>query len=321
MKVKSIPIKIRIVLAILTSLVLIVLPVSAENGLAVPREFFPEAGHWVIGEFLEYFNDHGGLAIFGYPLTEPYYQDGVLIQYFQNARMEWAAGPEGSYVVQLGHLGEELNYGTPGSDEPQRLGARKRYFPETGHIVSYAFLDFYNQNGGVAIFGLPISEMYYEGDTIVQYFQHMKLKWDPALSRIRVDELGSVYITVFNTIIPDNFSKRVDTDVDEPAALDVVVELGELTISAQKTQTISVLVLDEGSLDPVNGVEVRVKLYRAGGQDIEGDVLTVVTGQDGWAHLEVMLSGINPSSWITVRAEVSYQGVGGIGENFFLVRR
>jgi hypothetical protein len=321
MKVKNFLINTRIVIAILTIMVMATLPVSAEDSLSLPREFFPEAGHWVIGEFLEYFKANGGLAIFGYPLTEPYYQDGMLIQYFQNARMEWHVGDDGNYAVQLGHLGEELNYATPSLPAPARVGPRKVYFQETGHKVSYAFLDYFNKHGGAELFGLPITEMYFEGDTIVQYFQNMKLMWDPALSQIRVDELGTVYMTVFNNVIPDTFEKRVDTGVDVPAALDVVVELGDLTISSQKSQTISTLVLDAGSNDPITGVEVRVKLYRAGGQDIEGDVLSAVTDENGRANIEVLLSGINPSAWITVRAEVSYRGIAGIGENFFLVRR
>jgi hypothetical protein len=321
LKVKNSLLKIKIVIAILTCLVMMTIPVAAEDDLSLPSEFFPEAGHTVIGEFLEYFNANGGLEVFGYPLTEPYNQDGELIQYFQNARMEWHAGEDGTYDVQLGHLGEELNYATPGAEKPAWLGSRKVYFQETGHIVSYAFLDFFNLHGGVDVFGLPITEMYYEGDSIVQYFQHMKLLWDPALSKIRVDELGTVYISVFSNVIPYNFVKRIDTPIDLPSAIDVIVELGDLTISSQKPQLISVLVLDESNNNPVAGVDVRVKLQRAGGEDIAGDVLSATTDQDGRANIEVLLTGIHPSAWITVRAEASYSGVEGIGENYFLVRR
>ncbi|MDF1514385.1 MAG: hypothetical protein P1S60_11305, partial [Anaerolineae bacterium] len=167
----------------------------------------------------------------------------------------------------------------------------------------------------------PITDMYYEGDTIVQYFQKMKLKWNPTLARIQVDELGTIYVTVFNNIIPDNFEKRVDTDISLPAELDVVVELSNLTISAQKTQNISVLVLDKGTKNPLSSAEIRVQLYSDGGVSIEGDALNAVTDDNGRVNLEVLLSGISPSSWITVRAEVAYHGVEGIGENFFLVRR
>ena len=174
---------------------------------------------------------------------------------------------------------------------------------------------------GPEVFGYPITEMYFEGDTIVQYFQHMKLIWNPALSEISVDELGTVYLTVFNNVVPDNFAERVDTDVDSHIALNVVVELGDLTISSQKPQTISVLVFDKVTNDPAAGVEVRVKLYRSGGDDIAGDLLSATTDAQGRANMEVLLSGIGPSSWITVRADVAYHGVTAIGENFFLVRR
>ena len=46
----------------------------------------------------------------------------MLIQYFQNARMEWQISKDGSYSVHLGHLGEALNFATPGIAEPSRLG-------------------------------------------------------------------------------------------------------------------------------------------------------------------------------------------------------
>src|SRR5699024_6069792 len=41
-------------------------PVAAQEG----ARYFPETGHNVSGPFLDYWNSHGGLALFGYPLTE-----------------------------------------------------------------------------------------------------------------------------------------------------------------------------------------------------------------------------------------------------------
>ncbi|PZR97264.1 MAG: hypothetical protein DLM69_09865 [Candidatus Chloroheliales bacterium] len=71
--------------------------------------YFNESKHNLSGKFLDYWQVHGGLTTFGYPLSEPLTQDGMTIQYFERARME--AHPEG---VELGRLGYEvarsLNY-------------------------------------------------------------------------------------------------------------------------------------------------------------------------------------------------------------------
>ena len=67
--------------------------------------YFPETGFAIRGEFLRYFETHGGLELFGYPVTQEIEENGFQVQWFQRARMEWH--PELG-VVQLGLLGDEL---------------------------------------------------------------------------------------------------------------------------------------------------------------------------------------------------------------------
>jgi photosystem II stability/assembly factor-like uncharacterized protein len=50
-----------------------------------------------------------------------------------------------------------------------------RYFPQTHHLVSDAFLSFYQANGGIQIFGLPLSEVFTEAGQQVQYFERVRL--------------------------------------------------------------------------------------------------------------------------------------------------
>lgn len=71
--------------------------------------YFPETGYNVGGGFLAYWEQFGGLAIFGYPITGEYQQNGVTVQLFERARFEWHPGswPE-RFDVQLGLLGVEL---------------------------------------------------------------------------------------------------------------------------------------------------------------------------------------------------------------------
>ncbi len=58
-----------------------------------------------------------------------------------------------------------------------------RYFPETGHNLNSGFREFWGQNGGLAIFGYPISEelpapMGDQTDT-VQYFERARFEYHP----------------------------------------------------------------------------------------------------------------------------------------------
>jgi len=70
--------------------------------------YFPETRHSVRGSFLAYFDRAGGLYSFGYPISEPFDQDGLWVQYFQRARFEFHPGNPPAYRVQLGLLGDEL---------------------------------------------------------------------------------------------------------------------------------------------------------------------------------------------------------------------
>ena len=61
--------------------------VSGDEGPT--SRYFSETGFRLSGRFLAYFEEHGGLEIFGYPISRPFIsQDGILVQYFQKARME-----------------------------------------------------------------------------------------------------------------------------------------------------------------------------------------------------------------------------------------
>jgi hypothetical protein len=58
-------------------------------------------------------------------------------------------------------------------------------FPSTGHSLSGDFLKFWNANGGVNLFGLPISEPFKETSMddgkvyLTQYFEHVRMEYHP----------------------------------------------------------------------------------------------------------------------------------------------
>jgi hypothetical protein len=73
------------------------------------RLYFPETNHTLSGAFLSYWQRHGGLALFGYPISEPIQEGGVTAQYFERNRLEHHPENAGTdYEVLLGLLGRDL---------------------------------------------------------------------------------------------------------------------------------------------------------------------------------------------------------------------
>jgi hypothetical protein len=73
------------------------------------REFSlgPEPGFQVCYAFLDFFNAHGGLVQFGYPLSNFEIHGERVVQYFQNARFEWHPELSARHRVVIGNLGRE----------------------------------------------------------------------------------------------------------------------------------------------------------------------------------------------------------------------
>jgi len=200
-------------------LVVVLLLPGAVTGSSQPEaecEYFSETGHWVCGEFLDFFHTRGGLELFGYPLTEAFddpMHGGLRVQYFQRARMEWHPSKPSPHKVLLGLLVDELAYDFPRAEQEQvsmASGPLHHYFPETQHVVSFAFLDYFRKQGGVDIFGYPRSEFMYESGRIVQYFQRARMEWHPESRggpQMRLANLGEVYIEEFG--LPGDYDDPV----------------------------------------------------------------------------------------------------------------
>jgi hypothetical protein len=75
--------------------------------------FFPETGHNLGGGFLTYWNANGGLAQFGFPISEEFpekLEDGksYTVQYFERARFEFHPENQPPYNVLLGQFGRRI---------------------------------------------------------------------------------------------------------------------------------------------------------------------------------------------------------------------
>jgi hypothetical protein len=86
------------------------------QGAAPPRRgasYFPETGHNLGGRFREYWEANGGLAQFGFPLSEEFVErleDGreYTVQYFERARLELHPENAPPYDVLLGQFGRRI---------------------------------------------------------------------------------------------------------------------------------------------------------------------------------------------------------------------
>ena len=70
------------------------------------KAYIAETGHSLSEPFLSYWRSNGSVAFFGYPISEPMQQDGLYVQWFERARMEYHPNlAKQGKGVQLTHLG------------------------------------------------------------------------------------------------------------------------------------------------------------------------------------------------------------------------
>ncbi|CAA9315954.1 MAG: hypothetical protein AVDCRST_MAG93-5494, partial [uncultured Chloroflexia bacterium] len=150
----------RWLLLLLVAFTLYGLPPSVA---AEPR-FFPQTGITVDEPFRTYWESHGGLTLFGFPispLVEEPDEDGISrpVQYFERARFELHLDAPPSERVLLSRLGLRslTARGIDWHTFPS-TGAQDgcQFFTATGRNVCAPFDAFWSQWGGLAIFGLPL---------------------------------------------------------------------------------------------------------------------------------------------------------------------
>ncbi len=315
--------------SILSTLALLMAFSWPQPGLAQAEEqFFEETGHWVRGAFLEFFNRNGGLEVFGYPITAPFVDRGILVQYFQNARMGWHPDNPDPYKVQLGLLGDELRFRHPPVTPPTTRSRRRVFFPQTGHTVVYAFLDFYNERGGLDVFGYPITSAHYEDGKIVQYFQRIKIEWHPGdpASAVRIANMGELYVSIYKDQIPPQAlvpqqGGRIETDPVaevEITALRAVVSLRYSVMSQKQDQTVSVLVTDNRG-EPVEGAQVIIKFVSPAGETLAEGQDTASTNHRGFYQTNIPVTSGQSGTQIIVQVDVLYGEVSTSAQNVFLL--
>ena len=150
-----------------------------------PPRYFAATGLTMAGEFTGYFDAHGGVPVFGYPISEATQENGYLVQYFERERLEYHPENAGTpFEVLLGRLGAELTAHRvadpafqPAAPPPASIG--RRYFPETRHMMGGRFAAYWESQGGLSLFGYPISEEFTENGVLTQWFERARFEYHP----------------------------------------------------------------------------------------------------------------------------------------------
>jgi hypothetical protein len=178
---------------------------GANMSTSGPPVCSPPGGPQVVSaRFRPYYDQHGGMDTFGRPISAELLINGRPSQWFERALLEDWSTLAPPYGVQGGLIGFQFTKGIPFPKQTPFVSQPGiRYFGETGHGVREPFLSFWEQRGGLDIFGYPISDEVQErlpGDApgqthTVQYFERARLELrsdqpDPG-QRIQIGLLGS----------------------------------------------------------------------------------------------------------------------------------
>ena len=121
-------------------------------------------------EFEPFWRRGGGLATFGPPISAPRREGRRLHQTFLAAEMiQEVVGSRN--VIRLAPLGWDLGLAEP--PVPPIDGRDAVYFPETGHSLYAGFASLFEELGGKAVVGAPITEVVFRDGQIVQYFENL----------------------------------------------------------------------------------------------------------------------------------------------------
>ncbi len=285
----------------------------------VPSKYFPLTGHTVRGEFLTYFEAHGGLEIFGYPITEELVENGRQVQYFQRMRLDLYPENPAPRQVRPGPLGELLGRGEPPIPPhqiPPPGDTNRRYFPETGHTVVFSFLNFFNEHGGLDLFGYPITE--YNPDSGVQYFQCARMEWHPDLppaQRVRLGNLGEAYAALRLNPHLLEAPGIIEPALRQVIALKTIATLQRAITGRTGTQTLHVYVMDQLGRPLQNAHVSAVIHFPAGDQ-----TLTLpLTDSRGYTALVFPLGTLAPGQRIAIEVRVGFGAVSTATRTSFLV--
>ncbi|MCA1666857.1 MAG: hypothetical protein LC793_05535 [Thermomicrobia bacterium] len=192
-------------------LILLGMFASSEASVSAASDYYPDTGHYLYGQFRDYWNGNGGLFRFGYPISKVFNQQSTNgqtypTQYLQRAVFEQHPENKGTQFEVLGRLLGVIQAGAKVQTDPHFKPVAKPtdgrlFFPEKHHTIGgsdpgdAAIRAYWEAAGNgniqqsIIVFGYPISEPFDEqnapapagdGQTHrVQYFERYRLEYHP----------------------------------------------------------------------------------------------------------------------------------------------
>lgn len=190
-------------------------PVAPPSGRC---RLFAETGHQVCGRLLEYWEENGGLPVFGYPITPQSAQSvegrSLQVQVFERNRLELHPENGRPYDVLLGRLGADLLVArrVDWQQFPKTAPGQPYYFAQTGQTIAAEFVGYWASQGlefdgqpgksfeeSLALFGLPLSPAQMEvsqtdGKTyLTQHFERARFEYHP-------ENAGTPYVVLLGLL-------------------------------------------------------------------------------------------------------------------------
>jgi polysaccharide biosynthesis protein PslG len=181
------------------------------------QRLFSETGHYAVNSFQKFWeNTPNALFVLGFPISQPFIEESFTnpgefyrVQYYERAVLEEHPENAGTQYYVLGRLmGTELAKGREGQAPFQDVanpgdGTWDEFTKQTLRNSPAPFRSFWQSNGGLAVFGRPLSEQFQEVNSQdgkiywVQYFERQRMEWHPdepnPQYRILLGLLGNEY--------------------------------------------------------------------------------------------------------------------------------
>ena len=189
---------------------------STQPAFAQSEQCFPQTNQCISGRFRQYWEQNGGLAVFGYPISAPREEpnqdtgQSYLTQWFERNRFELHPENAAPYDVLLGRLGDarlrqlDRDWQELPRDDVRQAGClwfQQTQFnlcdtsAETGVSVQTGFMTYWQTHGlkdpkldaygrSLALFGLPLTRPRMEtnasGDNVLtQWFERARMEFHP----------------------------------------------------------------------------------------------------------------------------------------------
>lgn len=304
---------------IITLLLVIALSQIKSLAQSDKARYFDETGHWVTDTFLEMYNSvQYPELLYGLPITDAFDSRGavgspeVRVQYFERARFEYRSNSSSTLPISISPLGVYLyDYRTPGETIITQPGlAACKYFSQTNHQVCYAFLDFFEQYGGIVQFGYPISEVEVQDGRMVQYFQRSRFEWHPEQAsgeRVVLTDVGRIF---FDMTENPQYLRPGENNGDyipkTILALNVQAFVETAVIGEKEQQTLYVAVQDQ-NYQPVQNAQVTFALSLP---NEDASFLMPATNDVGITNLDFSVLG-QPTGIVQITVTANYNDLEG----------